>query len=526
MPQHDSTKAVVDRLRATNPATFIGKNYLFVIAIDDYLNCPSLYNCVRDAEQLIEVLIEKYYFEEDQVYSLYNEAATERNIFKTFRDLAAKISNQDNLIIFFSGHGEYDRVIEEGYWIPIDAQLGAQEDYIANSKIKTFLNAIHSLHTFLIVDSCFSGSLFTQFKSAALAERLEKDPSRWGLTAGRNEIVSDGKAGQHSPFADMLLYQLRQAEQAIGVAEICNRVIENVVANAEQTPRGEPLKIKGHRGGQFFFHPRNAIRTTPVVSSSTSTRSRSKNIKPVSNQRTDSKLFLAIGFLVLTLFGGLIYLFSGKEPTTSPITTLEKPIEVEPTIKQAEKPLKTSVKDLASKQERTVHKPTNTQTKVNSVKAKQPPSTPRTTSIPHQQRTVPIQQAPQKEAVKKDLKETSTQPIQNPPQPPIVPKIRKQSYQGKYGLKDLNSGQWVLAPEYKNITAFSGGLAAVQDFNYKWGYINEKGHIVIPFLIDQPSKFAAANQIKVMINAQWVVIDKQGRVPVGNRLVKLAEYLE
>ena len=41
----------------------------------------------------------------------------------------------------------------------------------------------------------------------------------------------------------------------MGVSELCNKVIETVISNAEQTPRGEPLKVKGHMGGQFYFHP-------------------------------------------------------------------------------------------------------------------------------------------------------------------------------------------------------------------------------------------------------------------------------
>ena len=77
-------------------------------------------------------------------------------------------------------------------------------------------------------------------------------------------MVSDGQVGDHSPFADSLLYHLKENKVPLGVATLCNRVIENVVASAEQTPRGEPLKVKGHRGGQFFFHPKNAQQSEPV----------------------------------------------------------------------------------------------------------------------------------------------------------------------------------------------------------------------------------------------------------------------
>ncbi len=262
MPQKDTSKAVVSRKESEQlGAKTKGINYLFVIAIDEYEHCPKLYNCINDALGLIKILTTQYEFEQKDIQTLFNEEATEGNIFNAFRKLIKQVREIDNVIIYFSGHGEYDEVFEEGYWIPVNAKLGAHEDFVPNSKIKNILEAIKSKHIFLIADSCFSGSLFTHFKSAAVAERLENDPSRWGLTAGRNEVVSDGQIGDHSPFADSLLYHLKENQVPLGVATLCNRVIENVVASAEQTPRGEPLKVKGHRGGQFFFHPRNYRKT-------------------------------------------------------------------------------------------------------------------------------------------------------------------------------------------------------------------------------------------------------------------------
>lgn len=231
-----------------------GKNYLLVIAINRYKYCPRLSNAVKDARDLIEVLTQRYKFEPENVLTLFDEQATEAGILKVFREITDRVTSDDNLIIFFSGHGEYDSVFREGYWVPVNAKPGAIQDYVPNGKIRTVLNVIRARHIFLIVDSCFSGSLFMQYKSTRIAERLEKDPSRWGLTAGRNEIVADGMAGENSPFAESLIYHLKHSEGAVGVSELCNKVVEDVIASANQTPRGEPLKVKGHRGGQFFFH--------------------------------------------------------------------------------------------------------------------------------------------------------------------------------------------------------------------------------------------------------------------------------
>lgn len=233
-----------------------GINFLLVIAIDAYVHCPRLYNCVKDAHDLIELLTERYHFERNHFKEIFNAAATRANIYNAFREMAQRVTPNDNLLIYFSGHGEYDPVLKRGFWIPVEAQPSDHSQYISNSDIKDFLSAINSHHTFLMVDSCFSGALFAEKDvSSIITKRYEKDPSRWCLTAGRNEIVSDGKPGDNSPFAKSLLYRLRQNTDALGVMVLCAHVIEQVHdETTNQTPIGEPLKVEGHKNGQFVFH--------------------------------------------------------------------------------------------------------------------------------------------------------------------------------------------------------------------------------------------------------------------------------
>ncbi len=232
----------------------IGINYLLVIAIDAYAPAPRLYNCVKDAHDLIELLTTRYRFERQHTKELFNHQATKSKIYKAFREMAQRVTPKDNLIIYFSGHGEYDNVFGQGYWLPVDAELNEYDQYIPNSEIKTFLSAIKSHHTFLLSDSCFAGSLFAKGVAKNITKRYESTPSRWGLTAGRNEIVSDGKPGDNSPFAESLLYRLRQNTSAMSVQELCHHVTEYVQAKTNQTPIGEPLKVEGHKNGQFVFH--------------------------------------------------------------------------------------------------------------------------------------------------------------------------------------------------------------------------------------------------------------------------------
>ncbi|MCO6488199.1 MAG: caspase family protein [Phaeodactylibacter sp.] len=241
-----------------------GTNYLLAIAIDEYEHCPRLYNCVNDARRLIGVLSRQYQFEKENTFTLFNEQATEHAIISMFKKLVRLVGPQDNLLILFSGHGEYEQEIDEGYWIPVDAPLGHTNEYIANSRIVKYVRAINSRHTFLIVDSCFSGSLFASrsLGPAGDASRLYDIPSRWLLTAGRNEVVSDGRPGAHSPFADNVIYFLENnTDPSLSATTLISQVVSAVIHNARQTPRGEPLQDVGHRGGQFYFYRKGA---TPV----------------------------------------------------------------------------------------------------------------------------------------------------------------------------------------------------------------------------------------------------------------------
>lgn len=230
-----------------------GINYLLAIGIDEYVDVPPLYNAVKDAKDVVEVLLNRFQFEKEHILTLYNEEATKQKIYDAARSFLKKVTPEDNFLVYFSGHGTFDKDFGLGYWIPVDAKKDSVADYIPNSEIRTIFSAIKSRHTFLIIDSCFSGALFAAGASRNVARR-ERDPSRWGLTAGRNEIVSDGQPGENSPFASSLLYQLKNADRPIGVAELCDKVLEVVSSSANQTPRGEPLKLDGHKGGQFFFH--------------------------------------------------------------------------------------------------------------------------------------------------------------------------------------------------------------------------------------------------------------------------------
>lgn len=272
-----------------------GKNHLLVIAINDYIHCSKLNNAVRDVDAFIKLMTTRYHFDLAHVISLKDSQATKKNIERAFDRLIDQVEKNDNLVVYFSGHGRFHKS-RGGFWIPVEAGPTDKDwvDYISNDLIKTYLARIKSFHTFLIADSCFSGAFFAEIgKEKNLINRVDTEPSRWALTSGKKEVVSDGKAGANSPFATALLSVLEKAAAPPSVMQICTLVMEKVAANEFQTPMGSALAVPGHQGGQMVLHFRN--KEENVVKQET------KKAKPVSEDNSPTEPINTLRFKIRSL---------------------------------------------------------------------------------------------------------------------------------------------------------------------------------------------------------------------------------
>ncbi len=247
----------------------LGKAYLLVIGIDHYdHSITNLNNAVRDALSVRNLLWERYQFKPERTRTLTNAQARLQNILDALREVAQSAEERDTVLIYFSGHGEYDRQLDEGFWLSADAEPGKDSTYLPFSYFIRYVKSIRSLHTVVIADSCYAGTAFTERSRAeeVALEKLEAFPSRWILAAGRNEVVSDGPPGQHSPFAAALLDILKHHPGgALSIGELSALLLRAVANNAEQLPRGEAIHGVGDRGGQFIFRLKAELEVGPVL---------------------------------------------------------------------------------------------------------------------------------------------------------------------------------------------------------------------------------------------------------------------
>jgi hypothetical protein len=123
------------------------------------------------------------------------------------------------------------------------------------STLFSYVKALKSHHILLVSDSCFSGSVFTPYRKIGTSkEKLDKIPSKWAITSGRLEPVSDGEPGKNSPFAEALIKILDENLSALSISELSNKIVSEVAGQVDQIPRGEPLQAFGHKGGEFIFN--------------------------------------------------------------------------------------------------------------------------------------------------------------------------------------------------------------------------------------------------------------------------------
>ena len=249
------------------PPIDFGRYHALVIGNDRYPHLPRLDTAVADAEAIADVLSEKYGFD---VTLLRN--ANRYQILSALNAYRANLTSEDNLLIYYAGHGELDQLNQRGHWLPLDAEPDNTANWISNADITDILNAVAAKRVLVVADSCYSGALtrasltrletgLTENEWIARLRALEGKRSRTALTSGGLQPTLDSGGGQNSVFAKALLDVLAENDGLIEGQRVHQEVQARVTWAAEQVrfeqvPEYAPIRFAGHEGGEFFFVPR------------------------------------------------------------------------------------------------------------------------------------------------------------------------------------------------------------------------------------------------------------------------------
>lgn len=239
-----------------------GKDYALLIATDTYQRWKPLSNPIRDAKAIAKELKDYYGFETEIV-----ESPTMQEVVNALEKYYQRqYGEDDQLFIFFAGHGTYKQMTKAGYLITKDS-LSNDEDkigssYLSYDMLRNVLDSIPCKHIFLVIDACYSGTFDqTIAKSGStrgsddvpppqFIERKMQFKTRRFLTSAGKETTPDGDEGRHSPFTSKLLEGLRSYGGRDGYLTINKLLL--YVERIDPTPISSKWG-DNEEGSDFFF---------------------------------------------------------------------------------------------------------------------------------------------------------------------------------------------------------------------------------------------------------------------------------
>jgi hypothetical protein len=193
------------------PGIAFGTYHALVIGNTIYAHWPSLHTPEQDARDVAEILSKKYGFKTKVLLN-----ATRFDVLQALNELRKTLTDNDNLLVYYAGHGHWEKQIQRGYWVPVDSDTDSDVNWISTVAITDVLSAMSARHVLIVADSCYSGALTRSalakleagMSNAARDHWLQSTAekrSRPVLSSGGLQPVLDDGGGHHSVFAKAFL---------------------------------------------------------------------------------------------------------------------------------------------------------------------------------------------------------------------------------------------------------------------------------------------------------------------------------
>lgn len=239
-----------------------GRSHALLIAIGERYRdggFPVLPNATRDVRALRESLAAAA-DERWETRLLLEDEATFDGIRSALAELEAALEPEDRALVYFAGHGlAHGRSETSGWLIPADAQSLERDPRRARwlhfDVFERFLRDAGAKHVLLAMDCCYGGRLTVTRSAAATGfeARFLTRQAKVILAAGRaDELVLDGLAGGHSPFARAFLDALDERVGPLTSSMLHAAMLRSF---AEQDVPHTPVLafLPGSGPGEFVF---------------------------------------------------------------------------------------------------------------------------------------------------------------------------------------------------------------------------------------------------------------------------------
>ena len=241
---------VWQRMQAADLTSY-GKFYAVVIGESQYAKQESLPTAVNDARAVAQLLQSKYSYDVTPL-----ENATQQQIVTALKATAKKMSPNDNLLIYYAGHGTVKN--DKGYWLPVDAEFD-MSNWITPATMNDVFVDHPAKRVLILADSCYSGALARGALPTTNADARKEKRARLVISSGGMAPVLDSADGKHSLFTRALLDVLNDpGDEVVDVQTLFARIREHVTdaarrAGREQNPDLRVMAEIGDEGGSYFF---------------------------------------------------------------------------------------------------------------------------------------------------------------------------------------------------------------------------------------------------------------------------------
>lgn len=245
-----------------------GRYFALIIGNADYENLSPLETPLADGRRLAEVLTDNYQFSL-QVISNGDDVA----MLRALNQLNEVLREEDNLLIFYSGHGNRrsSATYSSGYWLPINAQAPPDDTFwVPTEQVTGHLARLKARRILVIADSAFAGLLADNpaFLFASDPAMLRSEPyidlrlpnrARLLMTSGVDAPLPRRNTTDTSVFADALIDALSKNTGVLTAPALFLSLLnELAIRQPELDPEFKAIRRAGDEVGDFFFVARSA----------------------------------------------------------------------------------------------------------------------------------------------------------------------------------------------------------------------------------------------------------------------------
>lgn len=238
-----------------------GRYHALIIGNSSYASLADLPTAREDAQWIADLLRQRYGFE---VRLLLD--ATRLEIMIALNELRERLTSQDNLLVYYSGHATRTPDGRTAYWQPVDAAPDSPANWIPSELVSDHLDLIPARHVMVVADALFSG-LRTRSGVAQLPRGMTEEEryhalrllrekrSRLVLASGMGKPLLPAAEAEHSAFATAFVEALRSNEgvlESTRLYRLVNQRLSDMPGVGRPVEYG-PMQWARAEVSEFFF---------------------------------------------------------------------------------------------------------------------------------------------------------------------------------------------------------------------------------------------------------------------------------